>query len=85
MCRSLEGSEFMIVCMDDWAHRHTYMDDCTYFFRFNEGKVFNKQASSLHGAESAMCLFIGETENQSGGVMGPALESPNGLLQSSSG
>lgn len=35
---------------------------------------------SLHGAESAMCLFFSIGENQSGGVTGPAVESPNGLL-----
>lgn len=80
MCCSLEGS----AGMDGGLSSQTHMDDCTHFLRFNEGKAFNKQASRLCGAGSAMCLFIGEAENQSGGVMGPALESPNGLLQSSS-
>lgn len=42
-------------------------------------KRLTNRPVSLHGAESAMCLFF-FGENQSGGVTGPAVESPNGLL-----
>lgn len=44
-------------------------------------KVFKEQPLRT---EAAMCLFMFLMENQSGGVMGPAVESPNGLLQRSS-